>query len=106
MDVYMDVAARFRTYIERGVYKESEALPSVRAVAADLGVNPNTVQKAYARLESEGYIVVRPKKGAYVARRASAPQEDRRREIIARLKDEGIDRETLMRWIKEIYDHD
>lgn len=107
MDVYMDVAMRYKTYIERGVYKEYEALPSVRAVAADLGVNPNTVQKAYAFLESEGYIVVRPKKGAFVAPRGEMRGKGETvREILIRLKNDGVDKETLLNWIKEVYDHD
>ena len=65
-DVYIEIAERYKEYIDKGILSGGEKLPSVREAACTLGVNPNTVAKAYARLEEEGYIVTLPKKGAYV----------------------------------------
>lgn len=54
-------------YIRAGVYSTDEKLPSIRELAVDLQVNPNTVAKAYAGLEEKGYIYSLLKKGYYVA---------------------------------------
>lgn len=50
-----------------GAFGESGQLPSVRAVAKDLGVNPNTVQRAYTQLERDGIILSLPGKGSFLA---------------------------------------
>lgn len=50
-----------------GVIREGEKLPSVRAMAGNLAINPNTIQRAYAALEDEGYLVTRPGVGAFAA---------------------------------------
>ncbi len=49
-----------------------EKLPAVREVAKQLGINPNTVQKAYAQLEQAGLIYSMPAKGSYVAQKTNA----------------------------------
>ena len=55
-DVYIEIAERYREYIELGVIKCGEKLPSVREAAEELGVNPNTIARAYNLLEEKGYI--------------------------------------------------
>jgi GntR family transcriptional regulator len=65
-DVYIEVANRYKEYIELGIIKKGEKLPSVRTAACELGINPNTVAKAYSLLEEEGYLCSLPKKGVYV----------------------------------------
>ena len=45
-DGYLEIANKYEGYITNGLYKAGDKLPSVRAVAAELGVNPNTVAKA------------------------------------------------------------
>ncbi len=52
--------------------KPDEKLPAVREVAKQLGINPNTVQKAYAQLEQAGLIYSMPAKGSYVAPKTHA----------------------------------
>ena len=56
-----------------GGLEKNEQLPSVRALAQELGVNPNTVQKAYHMLEHDGVIVSIPGKGSFISEDASAP---------------------------------
>lgn len=53
--------------IVSGLLKPEEKLPAVREMAKQLGVNPNTVQKAYAQLENAGLIYSLPAKGSYVS---------------------------------------
>lgn len=66
-DVYLEILEKYRGYIQAGVYAPGERLPSVRTIASDIGVNPNTVAKAFSLLEEQGYIRSLPKKGMYVA---------------------------------------
>ena len=66
-DVYLEIAERFEDYIRRGLYPLGEKLPSVRTVAADMGVNPNTVAKAYRALSDQGVIETRGKQGTFIA---------------------------------------
>lgn len=64
-----------------GVLKKSESLPSVRALAQELGINPNTVQKAYAMLEHDGIIRTVPGKGSLVS--GSVPALEQQKESAA-----------------------
>ena len=54
-DVYLEIAEKYKEYIKIGVFKNGDKLPSVREAAGELGVNPNTIAKAYDKLEAEGY---------------------------------------------------
>lgn len=103
-DVYLEVAARFKEYIKLGIYKNGDKLPSVREAAGELGVNPNTIARAYATLEKEGLICSLPKKGAFVTygKEEAAKQPDKR-SVIAALRDMGIEKQTLIDWIEEVY---
>ena len=65
-DVYLEIVERYKRYIELGIIKNGEKLPSVRSAAGEIGVNPNTVAKAYSVLEADGYVCSLPKKGAFV----------------------------------------
>ena len=61
-----------RQHIALGVYKPKESLPSLRSLAADIQVNPNTVQKAYDELTREGLVESRRGAGLFVVDRPSA----------------------------------
>ena len=74
IDVFMRIKNHFKSLIEKGAYLEGEPLPSVRNAALDLGVNPNTVQKAYQALENDGLIEILPKKGSYVKKYETSDQ--------------------------------
>lgn len=60
-----------------GGMEKGEVLPSVRALAQELGVNPNTVQKAYGMLERDGIIYSLPGKGSFLSGNDSALQRQR-----------------------------
>ena len=64
--VYEDICDQFIRYIELGILKEGEKLPSCRQLAMDLGVNPNTVSRAYEILEKKGFVISFEKRGVYV----------------------------------------
>ena len=65
--IYLQIRARLVEAIARGDLRVGDRLPAVRALACDLGVNLHTVNKAYAVLRDEGYLVMRGRNGARVA---------------------------------------
>ena len=70
--IYEQVRDGLRRLIVSGAIADGEKLPSVRALASQLAINPNTIQRAYRELEAEGYTVSVPGKGSYVSRENSA----------------------------------
>ena len=107
-DVYLQIAERYERYIAMGVLSDGDKLPSVRTAAGELGVNPNTVQRAYTYLESKGLISTLPKKGVFVT--AEAPKRDEKRIDILTTLDEyraqGVSYSEMIEYVKEIYGND
>ena len=65
--IYEQVLECLRRLMVSGVIQEGEQLPSVRAMATSLAINPNTIQRAYELLEAEGYVSSVPGKGSFAA---------------------------------------
>lgn len=65
--IYEQMKQKITELIMLGVLKTDEQLPSVRSLAHDLGINPNTVQKAYQELERDGVVYSVTGKGSFVA---------------------------------------
>ena len=66
-NVFEQIANNYKKLIINGVIKYGEYLPSCRELAKELGINPNTVQKAYTLLEDNGYVTKVIKKGVFVS---------------------------------------
>ena len=66
MPIYEQIIENVKRLIIQGVLLPEEKLPSVRSLAQELTINPNTIQKAYRELEREGYVISRPGKGSFV----------------------------------------
>lgn len=64
--IYEQLVQRIRQLIIQDILRAGEKLPSVRSLAQELTINPNTIQKAYRELEREGYIYSLPGKGSFV----------------------------------------
>ncbi|MDA1233126.1 MAG: GntR family transcriptional regulator [Planctomycetota bacterium] len=64
--IFRQIADQIREAVNVGVYQPAEALPSLRALAVEIRVNPNTVQRAYDELEREGVIESRRGLGVFV----------------------------------------
>lgn len=77
--LYLQAAAHIRQAIVRGAYTKGEKLLSVRDMATEASVNPNTMQKAFSLLEDEGLVITEGTSGRYVT------SDDR---IIARAKEQ------------------
>lgn len=65
--VYEQLKSQVLRLASLGLLEENEQMPSVRQLASDLGINPNTVQKAYRELEREELIITVPGKGSFLA---------------------------------------
>jgi DNA-binding transcriptional regulator YhcF (GntR family) len=70
------IAEQIRSLVQRGELEPGAALPTVRQLAGDLGVAPNTVARAYADLQAEGWLVGEGRRGTRIAERS--PQRDKR----------------------------
>lgn len=95
--------------ISAGKLKPDERLPAVREVAKQLGINPNTVQKAYGLLEQAGFIYSIPAKGSYVSPQTTAADAVRT-EALRRLEEEllaakkaGVTREAAAGSVEKIW---
>ena len=67
--IYEQVKDNLRHLIVSGALSENYKLPSVREMAGELAINPNTIQRAYRELENEGYICTIPGKGSFTCAR-------------------------------------
>lgn len=100
--IYEQITAGFEKLILSGVLEPGEQLPSVRGLAVELSTNPNTVQKAYAALERNGFIYTVKGRGNFVSGDVSLICERKkvmREQIEAILKEAdelGIDRKELL----------
>ena len=105
-NVYETLVAELKRLMELGVLKYGEKLPSVRTYAVDRRVNPNTVAKAYAALESEGYLRVQPKQGAFVCYGDSPPTATTQDEVMEQFlvwQKAGVTKERLEKALAQVY---
>ena len=84
--IYEQVVDKFRLLILNGVLKSEDKIPSVRTLAMDLSINPNTIQRAYGELERQGYIYTVKGRGNFVSE-VSKLKDDYRSEVFLRLDD-------------------
>lgn len=105
--IYEQVRDSLRALITSGALAPGEKLPSVRELATSLAINPNTIQRAYRELESEGYIASQPGRGSFVLESTGERAERLNAlwktmdEAISELRWLGVDDETLISHIKE-----
>jgi DNA-binding transcriptional regulator YhcF (GntR family) len=85
--VYEQIAGQIRDRIAAGELHPGDPLPSVRTLASDLGVNLNTVARAYRLLEEQGFLRIRDRSGAEVAAPAVTPDAAARERLAAELRD-------------------
>jgi GntR family transcriptional regulator len=104
--VYQQIVDQVKRDIALGRLLKDEKLPTVRQLAQQLAINPNTIAKAYRQLEQEGIIVTRPGTGAFVASLDSQLSRAVKKKVVSeeleRIAVEAfhmqIDRQTLLDW--------
>lgn len=104
--VYQQIIDQIKRDIALGRLLKDEKLPTVRQLAGQLAINPNTIAKAYRQLEQEGIIVTKPGTGAFVANLDSHLSRTVKKKVLSeeleRIAVEAfhmqIDRQTLLEW--------
>ena len=99
--IYEQVKDGLRHLVVTGAIQAGDKLPSVRALASSLAINPNTIQRAYRELESEGYILSVAGKGSFVAQVDRLAEQQKKEALSAfraaaqRLRALGLSAEAL-----------
>ncbi len=93
--IYEQIVNEIERYISLGILKAEEQLPSIRDFATTLGINPNTVKKAYEELERRGSITVISTKGTFVSKDIEGVSKRKVKEIINQIKEELKELEQL-----------
>jgi GntR family transcriptional regulator len=88
--IYVQIMDEVRRAVVLGTVKPDDPLPSVRQLAGELKVNPNTVQQAYRELEREGLVYVRRGQGTFVAEEGAVQTERERRELARMVADRAL----------------
>jgi GntR family transcriptional regulator len=89
--IYEQVKAQLKLRIATHILKPHDPLPSIRELASELLINPNTVARAYRDLEREGYICTRKGKGSFVSENSILLISEKRTEIINKIFDDAIE---------------
>ena len=77
--IYLQIIAEIKKRSVRGVYAPGEKLPSVRDMAREMGVNPNTMARAYAELDREGFVFTRRGQGSFVTEKQKTIDAERQK---------------------------
>ena len=107
--VYQQIKEQVTGLIVMGVFPPESRLPSVRALAAETGLNPNTIQKAYQELESEGVIYTVGGKGCFVGGEENAAEatcrraEAELREALRQARLAGVEKTTAEALVERCY---
>ena len=81
--LFEQIGQRVKEAVASGLMAPGDRLPSVRELARELAINPNTVARAYEALERDGVIVRRQGSGCFVTEQASPLRDDERRKRLA-----------------------
>jgi GntR family transcriptional regulator len=105
--IYEQVVERFQELILKGVLEPDSQLPSVRNLAMELSINPNTIQKAYTELERRGFIYSVKGRGSFIAANNALIECKKEElleeifELVKRGKELGIKKEQFMSKLDE-----
>lgn len=88
--IYVQIMDEIKRAVVLGTVKPDDPLPSVRQLAGDLRVNPNTVQQAYRELERDGLVYVRRGQGTFVAEEGALQTDRERRELAAMVAERAL----------------
>ena len=108
--LYEQLVEQLRRQLILGGMEAGAAMPSVRQLATELGINPNTIQKAYLRMEEEGMIISVPGRGSFVSddladmlKRQRAEQLEQTRKMISLCREMGLPKNTIDEIVETVY---
>lgn len=93
--IYEQIILEIERYVSLGILKPKEQLMSIREMATTLGINPNTVKKAYSELENKGVIVTISTKGTFINEDISKVVNSKIDNIIKEIKNNILELEKL-----------
>lgn len=106
--IYLQIEDQIERFVALGVLKPKEQIPSIRELASSLGINPNTVKKAYSELEHKKIITTVSTKGTFIVDQTEAILKDRIREELVKIKGEiieltklGITKKDIIEYLKK-----
>lgn len=108
--IYEQVVDKLERLIVGGGLEVNYKMPSVRNLAMELSVNPNTIQRAYAELEQNGYIYTVAGRGSFVAHECEwrsgkeAELQKELRELFMKAKEAGMTREKITKTLNETFE--
>ncbi|MGI6412389.1 MAG: GntR family transcriptional regulator [Syntrophomonadaceae bacterium] len=80
--LYQQIVDGIKSAVAKGIYNPGDRIPTVREMASQLTINPNTIAKAYHKLEQEGVIVTMRSRGTFIVERKDAPDENGVNEVL------------------------
>ena len=105
--IYEQIIKQIEKYVALGILKPKEQIPSIREMAGNLGINPNTVKKAYSELENKGVIQTLSTKGTFISDNIDEIKKinieskiDEIKEIINELEKFGITKDEIIERLK------
>ncbi len=111
--IYEQIKDGFKNLIIHGILSKDEKIPPVRELAAELAINPNTIQRAYKELEAEGYIYSVKGKGTFVSEPPDSESTEKKQKLfteITALIDEllylGVTKEEIIEKIERSTEND
>lgn len=107
--IYTQLEKAIVRYINLGVFEKDSMLPSVRSLALELGINPNTVSKAYKNLEANGVIYTVAGKGAFVNGGQSLSEikklaAESIKKLLKDVKNAGMEKAEVLKIVNEIWE--
>ncbi|NMA55204.1 MAG: GntR family transcriptional regulator [Firmicutes bacterium] len=107
--IYIQIMEKIQLLILAGVYPVGAKLPSVRDLAQQAAVNPNTMQRALAQLEEEGLVITQRTSGRFVTENEEKIIQARRRlardqvtQLLVKMRELGLGKEQILEIINEI----
>lgn len=107
--IYEQIVERFQMLIVNGILEPDSQMPSVRSLAMELSINPNTIQKAYSLLEQQGYIYPVKGRGNFVSGNAGLKQRKQEsvfaelQELVKKSRELEIEETVFLKKVREFY---
>ena len=109
--IYEQIIDNIKELIIQGVYSRDMQLPSVRQLAGDLAINPNTIQKAYSELERQGIIYSLKSKGSFVSSNIDELRLERKEQlfkdfgrILEEMNKAGVSQNEIEEKVREYFE--
>lgn len=93
--IYEQIISEIERYVSLGILKPKEQLMSIREMATTLGINPNTVKKAYSELENRGVIITISTKGTFISENITQVVDLKVDEILEQIRNNIMELEKL-----------